>query len=77
LPRPISPADGAKPTDMRRGRAWIDEEIAIDVTGHLVSDAGHWVETPDYFCRMFIEFDTSARTRQPSRSSRKSSPVST
>jgi pimeloyl-ACP methyl ester carboxylesterase len=45
------------------------EEIAIDVTGHLVPDAGHWVaeENPDYFCRMFIDFDTSARTRQPSR----------
>jgi pimeloyl-ACP methyl ester carboxylesterase len=45
------------------------EEIAIDVTGHLVPDAGHWVaeENPDYFCRMFIEFDTSARTRRPSR----------
>jgi pimeloyl-ACP methyl ester carboxylesterase len=43
------------------------EEVAIDVTGHLVPDAGHWVaeENPDYFCRMFIEFDTSARTRQP------------
>jgi pimeloyl-ACP methyl ester carboxylesterase len=41
------------------------EEVAIDVTGHLVPDAGHWVaeENPDYFCRMFIEFDTSARTR--------------
>jgi pimeloyl-ACP methyl ester carboxylesterase len=37
------------------------EEIAIEVTGHLVPDAGHWVgeENPDYFCRMFIEFDTS------------------
>jgi len=45
------------------------EEIAIDVTGHLVPDAGHWAaeENPDYFCRMFIEFDTSARTREPSR----------
>ena len=45
------------------------EEIAIDVTGHLVPDAGHWVaeENPDYFCRMFIDFDASARTRQPSR----------
>jgi hypothetical protein len=40
------------------------EEIAIDVTSHLVPDAGHWVaeENPDYFCRMFIDFDTSART---------------
>ena len=37
------------------------EEIAIEVTGHLVPEAGHWVgeENPDYFCRMFIEFDTS------------------
>ena len=45
------------------------EEIAIDVTGHLVPDAGHRAaeENPDYFCRMFIEFDTSARTREPSR----------
>ena len=45
------------------------EEIAIDVTGHLVPDAGHWVaeENPDYFCRMFIDFDASASTRQPSR----------
>jgi pimeloyl-ACP methyl ester carboxylesterase len=43
------------------------EEVAIDVTGHLVPDAGHWVaeENPDYFCRMFIDFDTSARARQP------------
>jgi pimeloyl-ACP methyl ester carboxylesterase len=40
------------------------EEVAIDVTGHLVPDAGHWVaeENPDYFCRMFLEFDTSVRT---------------
>lgn len=45
------------------------EEIAIDVSGHLVPDAGHWVaeENPDYFCRMFIDFDTSARIRQPTR----------
>jgi pimeloyl-ACP methyl ester carboxylesterase len=29
-----------------------------------VPDAGHWVaeENPDYFCRMFLEFDTSVRT---------------
>jgi nucleoside-diphosphate-sugar epimerase len=42
------------------------EEIAIDVTGHLVPDAGHWVaeENPGYFCRMFIDFDTSARARE-------------
>jgi pimeloyl-ACP methyl ester carboxylesterase len=40
------------------------EEVAIDVTGHLVPDAGHWVaeENPDYFCRMFLEFDASVRT---------------
>jgi pimeloyl-ACP methyl ester carboxylesterase len=43
------------------------EEVAIDVTNHLVPDAGHWVaeENPDYFCRMFIDFDTSARTQPP------------
>jgi pimeloyl-ACP methyl ester carboxylesterase len=42
------------------------EEIALDVTGHLVPDAGHWVaeENPDYFCRMFLQFDSSARTAQ-------------
>jgi pimeloyl-ACP methyl ester carboxylesterase len=41
------------------------EEVANDVTSHLVPDAGHWVaeENPDYFCRMFIDFDTSARTK--------------
>ena len=40
------------------------EEVAIDVTGHLVPAAGHWVaeENPDYFCRMFIEFDNRVRT---------------
>jgi pimeloyl-ACP methyl ester carboxylesterase len=45
------------------------EKVALDVTGHLVPDAGHWVaeENPDYFCRMFIEFDSSARTAQLSR----------
>jgi pimeloyl-ACP methyl ester carboxylesterase len=41
------------------------EEVAIDVISDLVPDAGHWVaeENPDYFCRMFIDFDTSARTK--------------
>jgi hypothetical protein len=44
------------------------EEVALDVTEHLVPDAGHWVaeENPDYFCRMFIQFDSSARTAQRS-----------
>jgi pimeloyl-ACP methyl ester carboxylesterase len=48
------------------------EEVAVDVTGHLVPDAGHWVaeENPDYFCCMFIDFDTSARTRQPTQPNR-------
>jgi pimeloyl-ACP methyl ester carboxylesterase len=48
------------------------EEVAFDVTGHLVPDAGHWVaeENPDYFCCMFIDFDTSARTRQPTQPNR-------
>jgi hypothetical protein len=45
------------------------EEVADNVTGHLVPDAGHWVaeENPGYLCRMFIEFDSSARTAQLSR----------
>jgi hypothetical protein len=36
-------------------------EVAIDVTSHLVLDAGYWLaeENPDYFCRMFIDFDAS------------------
>jgi pimeloyl-ACP methyl ester carboxylesterase len=48
------------------------EEVAFDVTGHLVPDAGHWVaeENPDYFCCMFIDCDTSARTRQPTQPNR-------
>ncbi|MFI1031374.1 alpha/beta fold hydrolase [Streptomyces sp. NPDC020951] len=41
------------------------EEVAKNVTGHLVPDAGHWVpeENPAYFTRMFLDFDTSARAR--------------
>jgi pimeloyl-ACP methyl ester carboxylesterase len=40
------------------------EEAAEDVTGHLVPDAGHWVpeENPEYFTKMFIDFDAAART---------------
>lgn len=40
------------------------EEIADHVTGHLVEDAGHWVpeENPEGFLRMFLDFDTRART---------------
>ncbi|MER6237687.1 alpha/beta hydrolase [Streptomyces clavifer] len=39
------------------------EEIAENVTGHLVPDAGHWVpeENPDYFTGMFLDFDARAR----------------
>lgn len=39
------------------------EEIAENVTGHLVPDAGHWVaeENPAYFTRMFLDFDASTR----------------
>lgn len=38
-------------------------EIADDVTGGLVPDAGHWVpeENPEEFARMFVDFDQSAR----------------
>ena len=39
------------------------EEVATNVTGHLVPDAGHWVaeENPDGFTRMFLDFDRAAR----------------
>jgi pimeloyl-ACP methyl ester carboxylesterase len=39
------------------------EEIADNVTGHLVPDAGHWVaeENPEYFARMFLDFDAGVR----------------
>ncbi|WP_405632958.1 hypothetical protein OG933_43360 [Streptomyces sp. NBC_00016] len=39
------------------------EEIAENVTGHLVPDAGHWVaeENPACFTRMFLDFDASTR----------------
>ena len=39
------------------------EEVADNVTGHLVPDAGHWTaeENPDYFTRMFLDFDATAR----------------
>jgi pimeloyl-ACP methyl ester carboxylesterase len=44
------------------------EEIAENVTGHLVPNAGHWVteEQPDSFVRMFLDFDAHARTAQSS-----------
>jgi hypothetical protein len=34
-----------------------------------VPDAAHLVaeENPDYFCRMFLQFDSLARTAQPGR----------
>ena len=67
-PSPSSHPGGGAQT-LAANYAPMCEEIATDVTGHLVPDAGHWVaeENPDYFCRMFIDFDASARTRQPSR----------
>jgi pimeloyl-ACP methyl ester carboxylesterase len=39
------------------------EEVAVNVTGHLVPDAGHWIaeENPDYLARMFLDFDTEVR----------------
>jgi pimeloyl-ACP methyl ester carboxylesterase len=39
------------------------EEVAVNVTGHLVPAAGHWVpeENPDYLARMFLDFDAAAR----------------
>jgi len=40
------------------------EEIADNVTGHPVEKAGHWVpeENPEGFLRMFLDFDSHART---------------
>jgi pimeloyl-ACP methyl ester carboxylesterase len=42
------------------------EEIAESVTGHLVPDCGHWVpeEQPEYFTRMFCEFDAEVRSHR-------------
>jgi pimeloyl-ACP methyl ester carboxylesterase len=42
-------------------------DIAENVTGHLIPDAGHWIaeEQPDYFVAMFLEFDTTARKATP------------
>jgi pimeloyl-ACP methyl ester carboxylesterase len=39
------------------------EEIADNVIGQLVPDAGHWIaeENPEYFGRMFLDFDAAAR----------------
>lgn len=40
------------------------EEFAHNVMGELVPGSGHWVpeENPDYFIRMFLEFDAGVRT---------------
>jgi pimeloyl-ACP methyl ester carboxylesterase len=69
---PISSANDASPAETRRGRAWIDRTAGVRIgytlagspwmSPDLVPDAGHWVaeENPDYFCRRFIEFDSSA-----------------
>jgi pimeloyl-ACP methyl ester carboxylesterase len=37
------------------------EEIASDVTGHLVPDSGHWVpeENPEYLARLLVDFDSA------------------
>lgn len=39
------------------------EEIAENVTGHLIPDSGHWIaeEQPEYFIRLFLQFDNDAR----------------
>jgi pimeloyl-ACP methyl ester carboxylesterase len=39
------------------------EEVAVNVTGQLVPDAGHWIaeENPGYFARMFLDFDADVR----------------
>jgi hypothetical protein len=38
MPYPISPADGTKPTDTRRGRAWIDQVAGVRI-GYTLAGA--------------------------------------
>jgi hypothetical protein len=42
-------------------------EIAHDVTGELIPDAGQWVaeEDPVAFCRLFTSFDARDRKEIP------------
>jgi hypothetical protein len=46
-------ASGGSAQTLARNYAPIRQEVALDVTGHLVPDAGHWIaeEDPDYFSR--------------------------
>lgn len=37
MPSPISPEDGTKPTDTRRGRAWIDRAAGVRIGYTLAS----------------------------------------
>lgn len=37
VPSPISPEDGTKPTDTRRGRAWIDRAAGVRIGYTLAS----------------------------------------
>jgi pimeloyl-ACP methyl ester carboxylesterase len=50
LPVPVLASGGGAQT-LAANYAPMCEEVALDVTGHLVPDAGHWVaeENPDYF----------------------------
>lgn len=59
---PVLASGGACNPLARHFRAMC-EEVAHTVTDQLVPDCGHWVpeEQPEYFTRMFREFDASAR----------------
>lgn len=59
---PVLASGGAANPLARHFRAMC-EEIAVSVTEQLVPDCGHWVaeEQPEYFVKMFCEFDAAAR----------------
>ncbi|MEN8584742.1 alpha/beta hydrolase [Burkholderia sp. RS01] len=54
-------ATGGAEQSLARNYAPMMEEIASDVTGHLVPDSGHWVpeENPEYLARLLVDFDSA------------------
>lgn len=53
-------ATGGGEQSLARNYAPMMEEIASDVTGHLVPDSGHWVpeENPEYLAKLVVDFDS-------------------
>jgi pimeloyl-ACP methyl ester carboxylesterase len=56
-------ATGGGAQTLARNYVPMMREIANNVTGQLVPDAGHWVaeESPAYFSRLFADFDGRVR----------------